>query len=185
MQKKSALSSKFEFKVVLLGDGAVGKTSLKRRALGEAMTQKYASTVGVDFGAYEITVKNYKIILQIWDLAGQERFRQMVHVYFSGMKGALLVYDITRPDTYKSLVEWVQTLVDNKYTQLPLVLVANKVDLAQSQGLVPQEHGQRFADYLRELTGSRVPFVETSALTGRGVQKAFEMLGLMVLQDNL
>ncbi|MHA1347857.1 MAG: Rab family GTPase [Candidatus Heimdallarchaeaceae archaeon] len=118
------------FKISLLGEGAVGKTSLRRIYLGESFKEGYMMTIGADFAVKKMSLNHVEYTLQIWDLAGQQRFSAVREVYYRGTAGALLVFDISRPETYEVLPNWLHELIrNNKNRIVPIVLIGNKADL--------------------------------------------------------
>ncbi len=166
------------FKISLLGEGAVGKTSIRRRYLGESFKEGYMMTIGADFAVKKMVHKNVDYTLQIWDLAGQQRFSAVREVYYRGTAGALLVFDIARPETYSVLPNWLHELIrNNKNRIVPLVLIGNKADLRESTpNSVPKEYAQEYADQLSEWSGFYIPYIETSAKTGLNVETVFSVL---------
>ncbi|MHA1222866.1 MAG: GTP-binding protein [Candidatus Heimdallarchaeaceae archaeon] len=166
------------FKITLLGEGAVGKTSLRRRYLGESFKEGYMMTIGADFAVKKMAIGQTEYTLQIWDLAGQQRFSAVREVYYRGTAGALLVFDISRPETYEILPNWLHELIrNNKNRIVPLVLIGNKADLREtSPYTVPKNYAQEYADQLSEWSGFYVPYMETSAKTGLNVEKVFTLL---------
>ena len=170
-------------KILLLGEQAVGKTSLKRRLLGQQVPLNYAMTVGVDFGLYEINLMDYNIILQIWDLGGENRFKQVANIYYSDMKGVILVYDITKKRSFDALLEWVQDIIIRGFSKVPLLIIGNKVDLRDNQGVITKQKGEQMAHYIQKMINQPVGFVETSALRGQNVNQAFEILTLTMIKN--
>ncbi len=166
------------FKISLLGEGAVGKTSLRRTYLGESFKEGYMMTIGADFAVKKMVSKNTEYTLQIWDLAGQQRFSAVREVYYRGTAGALLVFDISRPETYAILPNWLHELIrNNKNRIVPIVLIGNKADLRDTTPhAVPMEYAQEYAEQLSEWSGFYVPYMETSAKTGLNVEQVFEAL---------
>ncbi len=178
-------------KVVLLGNAAVGKTSLRRRWMGERFTSEYIQTIGADFSIKEIKIKTnekakiYKY--QVWDLAGQIQFHAVRRGYYQGALGAIIMYDITNTESFQSVPVWINELW--RYNTLgvtPLILIANKIDLRNEipQTLTP-EQGKNYAKQLSELTlpqGFEIPFIETSAKTGENVDRAFQLLGKTIIK---
>jgi len=166
------------FKIVLLGAGGVGKTSLRYRYLGEGFKAGYSMTIGADFAAKKADVDGESITAQIWDLAGQERFESVRSVYYRGCVGALLVFDITRPDTFNVIPNWLGELIKNNNNEIvPLVLIGNKGDLRdEAEDVVTDEMAMEYADKLSEWSGYDIPYVETSALEGSNVDEAFVTL---------
>ncbi|MFW9995260.1 MAG: Rab family GTPase [Candidatus Odinarchaeota archaeon] len=177
------------FKVVLLGDGFVGKTSLRRCLFGERvyLDENYAITVAADFSLYPITIEGEELGLQIWDLAGQPRFKNVISKYYWGTKGAILVYDVTNPESFTNGKEWIAECFDHTGEPVPVVVVANKVDLrGKAEGALQQEAGQELVKEIdREIgrKGYKCRYVETSAVTGQNVKKAFEHLARVMLDD--
>ncbi len=172
------------FKISLLGEGAVGKTSLRRTYMGESFTSGYMMTVGADFAVSKLSVDEIEFTLQIWDLAGQQRFSAVREVYYRGTSGALLVFDISRPETYEAIPNWLAELIrNNKNRIVPLVLIGNKADLRESTPYsVPASYAQDYAQTLSTWSGFNVPYLETSALTGLNVEEAFKVLTSQIIQ---
>jgi len=166
------------WKIVLIGDGAVGKTSLRKRYLGEGFETDYLSTMGADFALYDTTVKETHIRWQIWDLAGQPVFKDVVKAYYTKVFGGILVYDITRHQTFKNVEKWLNDIRENskRDRDVPVILLANKSDLREEgTETVSTDEGKALADRLG------LNFIETSAKTGEGVQAAFNQLGTKIL----
>ncbi len=135
-------------------------------------------TIGADFAAKRTDVDGETITAQIWDLAGQERFEAVRSVYYRGCTGALLVFDITRPDTYQVIPNWLGELISNNNDRIvPLILIGNKSDLRDSsEDPVARSDAEEYAKSLAEWSGFEVPYVETSALSGVNVEDAFTTL---------
>ena len=166
------------WKIVLAGDGAVGKTSLRKRYLGEGFDTDYLSTMGADFALYDTEIKNTQIRWQIWDLAGQPVFKDVVKAYYTKIFGGVLVYDVTRRQTFTNIEKWLNDLRQNsgREPNVPVVLLANKIDLRdEGAEAVTTDEG-------RQLAGKfGLYFIETSAKTGTGVKGAFNHLGKEIL----
>lgn len=171
-------SKSLSCKLVLLGEGAVGKTSLRRTYLGEGFRETYSMTIGADFAAKRMKIQDWEITSNIWDLAGQHRFRKLRETYYRGVSGALLVYDISRPETLDAIPAWIDELTKNNSGQIvPMALIGNKADLrSQVEEHVSAETGLEMAKKLAEDYNETIYFVESSALTGENVEKAFEGL---------
>ncbi len=166
------------FKICLLGDGAVGKTSLRRSFLGEGFNEAYTMSIGADFAVKTVSMDGERIVCQIWDLAGQPRFMGVREIYYRGTQACLLVYDITKPESFKNIASWVNELTRNNGGALvPTLLIGNKADLrgTTSTSVLPGQ-GTTYAENLGEWIGFEVPFIETSAKYGDNVQTAFQTL---------
>jgi Ras-related protein Rab-11A len=176
---------KHRFKITLLGEGAVGKTSLRRTYLGETFERDYTMTLGADFATKTIKIGEDDITIIIWDLAGQPRFSAVREGFYKGTRGALLVFDLTRPDSYEQLANWVRELLrNNNYKKVPLVLIGNKVDLRGSMySTIPAEYGEKYAKALEGWSGYEIPYIETSAKYGDNVEKAFHILIKQIIKS--
>ncbi|MHA2365939.1 MAG: GTP-binding protein [Candidatus Hodarchaeales archaeon] len=183
-------------KIVLIGDGAVGKTSLRYSFMGEGFQTQYLMTIGADFSLKEINLQvskeSFHIKFQIWDLAGQQRFKDIRSVYFSGSAGALIVFDITRPDTFENTIYWLSEI--RKYSgfgSIPVVFLGNKVDLRDYfASTITKKQGKALAKELPKYYCDKnnvfdVPYLETSAKTGENVDLAFHMLGELILKSRI
>lgn len=178
-------------KVVLLGDGAVGKTSLRKRWIGEGFSGQYLMTIGADFSVKIIKIKPNKNPItckyQVWDLAGQVRFQVVREGYYKGAIGAIVMYDVTNVDSFQDIPNWINELWKNNGRGVtPFILVGNKVDLRnQVSATLRPEHGKTYAARLSDVTrpyGFEIPYLETSAKTGDNVERAFELLGEMIIK---
>lgn len=123
----------YAFKFILIGDTGVGKTSLISRFITGQFNPDHEFTIGVEFGAKTITVNNRAIKLQIWDTAGQEEFKAVTRSYYRSSAAALVVFDTTRKDTFRSVARWVEDVRNNSNKDVVLVLIGNKVDLVQER----------------------------------------------------
>jgi len=120
----------FNFKILLLGNAAVGKTSLVQRFVHDRFDNSYLMTIGMEPSEKHVKLKDgTNVALSIWDLAGQERFRFIRHTFYKGAKAALLVFDLTREATLKELKKWDKEFIDNCGASVIKVLVGNKQDL--------------------------------------------------------
>ena len=171
-------------KLVLLGDGAVGKTTLRRRFLGEGFKAGYSATIGADFAIKRINLENYRLTFQIWDLAGQQRFAAVRELYYRGSRGALLVFDVTNPSSFNNLPSWLEELW-KKAGRVPMILCGNKIDLRDEvPKSISPELGQEYARRLSEALGYEVPYIETSAKTGANVNEAFQELSKILVETS-
>ncbi len=169
-----------KFKIVILGDYAVGKTSLVRAFVEKKFTEDYIPSIGVNLYVKEVLLehqdKKLKVTLTMWDIAGQKMFKSMLPAYHQGANGVFFVADLTRPDSFASLENWHKDLSKNISAHLPTILLANKCDLK------PIVDDTVIAQTVNKIGASR--YFKTSAKTGDQVQDAFKTLALDVFKDN-
>ncbi|KAL4312485.1 hypothetical protein GQ457_01G041920 [Hibiscus cannabinus] len=154
------------FKLVLIGDAAVGKSNLLTRFTKNEFSLESKSTIGVEFATRNVHINNKVIKAQIWDTAGQERYRAITSAYYRGAVGALLVYDVTRSVTFENVRRWLKELRDHADANIVIMLVGNKSDLRHLRA-VSIEDGKAFAEK------ENIYFMETSALESVNVEIAF------------
>jgi Ras-related protein Rab-11A len=133
--------------VVLIGDSGVGKSNLLSRFTRNEFNLDSKSTIGVEFATRSIQVDAKTIKAQIWDTAGQERYRAITSAYYRGAVGALLVYDISKHQTYDNVTRWLKELRDHADANIVIMLVGNKSDLRHLRA-VPTEEAKQFASRL-------------------------------------
>ncbi|MHA1265870.1 MAG: GTP-binding protein [Candidatus Helarchaeota archaeon] len=158
-------------KLCVLGDGAVGKTSLIIRHVDKRFEEEYKPTIGFDIALKTMKIEEdgLEAELLIWDIAGQAIFEKIREEYLQGTNGALILFDITRKETYDHVRDWVRELTAFA-GKVPFIIVGNKVDL-ENQRNVSTEEGH---DLVKELDG--IEYIETSAKTGDKVEEAFEKI---------
>ena len=156
-------------KIILIGDSAVGKTNIMSKYLKNTFLEESKATVGVEFGSKIFTIEGHNVKAQIWDTAGQEKYKAITGAYYKGCKGAFVVYDITRKDTFISVERWVHDLKTAGDQKLTVILIGNKSDL-ENQREILKEQGEEKAKSFG------CAFLETSALSGNNIEKAFEMM---------
>lgn len=155
------------FKIVLIGDSAVGKTNLLSKLTRNEFHKDSKATIGVEFGTITFKIGDDVVKAQIWDTAGQERYQAIVQAYYRGTSGAAIVYDVTNKDSLKKATAlWMKQLRDFSPSEIPIVLIGNKKDLEGSR----EVDSQRGKD---EAVANGLSFFETSALTGENVREAF------------
>ena len=171
--------------VVLIGDSGVGKSNLLSRFTRNEFNLDSKSTIGVEFATRSIQVDAKTIKAQIWDTAGQERYRAITSAYYRGAVGALLVYDISKHQTYENVTRWLKELRDHADSNIVIMLVGNKSDLRHLRA-VPTEEAKQFASmywhvrgwlwYMLTVTAgeNNLSFIETSALDASNVELAFQ-----------
>ena len=165
------------FKVLLLGNSDVGKSSLLLRFVDSVWNDAFVPTIGVDFKVKTLDINNQKVKMQIWDTAGQERFRTVVSTYFRGAHGILLLYDVTNRDSFKNLESWLIEIEKNAKEKVLKILIGNKCDLTEDRE-ISEEEGKAFA--LR----NGMEFMETSAKMNTNVSEAFETLAKLMIEFN-
>lgn len=166
----------YEFKVILCGNMGVGKTSLVKRFVHTDFAESYKPTLGTEIYYKQITFKGNAVILQVWDLAGAPNFRNIRASFYRGTNAALLVTDLTRPETLSSIVRWREEIRQVLGNDPVSLLVGNKVDLIGSRS-ISEEDVRSFL-----LTNQDLSWVETSAKTGERVEEAFEQLASQLVQ---
>ena len=160
---------KIFLKGVVIGDGGVGKTSLIIRHVDKAFQTDYKPTLGFDISLKTISVEEFQAELLIWDIGGQAIFKEIRESYLEGSHCCLLVYDLTKEESFNNIENWLSEL--KKFTgDVPFILVGNKLDLEKNRA-IPKDKGEAKAKELGAVT-----FYETSAKTGSEVDKAFEEL---------
>ena len=159
----------YKLKVVIVGDSGVGKSNLIKRFTTNEFNEHSKATVGVEFlsRSYKINDKIFKI--EMWDTAGQERYKAITSAYYKGAKGAFVVYDITRKTSFESIDRWVNDLTAAADKKITIVVIGNKCDL-EDQRQITKEQGEEKSAKLE------VAFLETSALSGENLDKAFELM---------
>ena len=162
-------------KVVMIGAGGSGKTALVNRFLTHKFSEEYIVTIGSQFAVKTVEIESANgrsvvVKLLVWDLAGQQRFDFIRGSYYRGSKGALLVFDTTRKSTWLELPKWIKETEDALGERIPIILLANKVDLVEHR-VITREMGEQFVQE-HGLTG----YLETSALSGTNVEEAFSLL---------
>lgn len=156
----------YVFKVVLIGDSAVGKSQMLNRFARNEFTLDSKATIGVEFQTRTIVVDHKTIKAQIWDTAGQERYRAVTSAYYRGAVGAMLVYDITKRQTFDHIARWLEELRSHADNNIVIMLIGNKTDLGTLRA-VSTEDAKEFAEK------EGLFFLETSALEATNVESAF------------
>lgn len=176
--------TKWNFKIVLAGDGAVGKTSIRERYMGKGFSSDYLKTIGADFASKKVSVGDNQITFQIWDLAGQESYQAVRGTFYKGASAGLMVFDVQDSTTMTNLKNWVDEAIKGSNNGiLVYFLIANKVDLVEERR-VSREMALEFCARLDAETGIRFYYCETSALTGQNIQETFDFLAYKLLEAN-
>ena len=163
----SSLNFNYLLKYIVIGDSSVGKSNILLRYTHNQFNEEYQSTIGVEFGAKNIKINNKIYRIQIWDTAGQENFRSITRAYYKNSVCALVVYDITKRESFENVQSWIQDCRNQSPKTIIMVLVGNKNDLENERD-VSFDEGEQFAK------NNNMIFYETSAKTGKNVNEIFE-----------
>jgi small GTP-binding protein len=168
-----------QLKLLLIGDGSVGKSSLLARYTEDTFSAQWISTIGIDFKTKLVELDGLRVRCQIWDTAGQERFRTLTSSYYRGAHGVLLVYDVTRPETFAHLNAWlseIEMYSPSGGKHVVKLLVGNKSDLEADRAVSTKE-GEEWA------RSKGMLFLESSAKSGEAVKSVFEEVVSKVLES--
>ena len=174
-----AESRRWQFKICVIGDGYVGKTSVRRKYLGQGFRSNYIPSLGVDFAQKTVMHDNDSVRLVIWDIAGQTQFQSLRRRYYDGCSGLVLIYSVVDRESFDNASKW---LVEAKgyMKDLPvLIIVGNKIDLRSyhpKEDIISYEEGLEFTKKFSERLDTPAIFIETSALTGENIDRAFDKL---------
>jgi small GTP-binding protein len=168
-------SSAFDvmFKLLIVGESGAGKTCMLLRFADDGFEPDFVSTIGVDFKVKEIVLDGKRVKLQIWDSAGQERFRNITSSYYRGCAGIIIVYDVTRQDSFEKVTDWIQEV--RRFVSVPLMIIGNKCDLVEKRQ-VATEAGEELAEQ------QGLIFMETSAKANTNIGAAFRQLSVKLLE---
>ena len=156
------------FKILLIGDSGVGKTSLLFRYVEDVFNPEFQSTIGVDFKICTLAIDGRQVKMQLWDTAGQDRFRNIVASYYRGAHGIILVYDVSSQASFENIQNWMEEAQKHLNEHIPRLLVGNKVDMSPHE--VSTEAGESFAK------SHHMGFIETSAKSAVNVRELFEQM---------
>ena len=160
----------FVFKILLLGDSEVGKSCFLMRYSDNVFVENYITTIGLDYKLKSVKLDSGKTIkVQLWDTAGQDKYRTIAKNYFKGSHGILLLYDITKQSSFNNIREWIQDIREEVSPKAIIFLIGNKIDLAD-QRKISKEKGIELAEEYK------LPFFEASAKSGENVDEVFKAL---------
>ena len=158
------------YKILLLGDTSVGKSCLLLRFCDNSFQEAHLTTIGLDFRLKTINLKDdRKVKIQIWDTAGEDRFRSITRNYYKGAKGILLIFDVTEKETFTHVRDWIERIHEESPEGITICLVGNKIDMNESR-VISNEEGKKIADEFK------IPYFETSAKSNIGVEEVFTYL---------
>lgn len=167
----------FEFKVILIGESGVGKSSIMTKFITNEFKSAYQSTLGIEFKVKEMLIDNEIYArLRIWDTCGQERFRAITRQYFQNAQGVLLVFDLTSKDTVKKLNDWLNDLNQHVTDDCVIFVIGNKLDI-KTRDLSISEEAKQFAN------DKKLNYFEVSAKTGSGIANIFEKMTRKIVNN--
>ena len=158
----------FLYKILLLGDTQVGKSSFLMRYIDNTFQESYLSTVGLDFKVKNVQLDDgntYRV--QIWDTAGQDRFHAITRNYFKNAHGIILIYDVTLIESFHNVKNWIKQIKEEVTDKVSIILAGNKIDMEEKRKVSKEEGEKMAADY-------GLKFYECSAKTGENVEEAFK-----------
>merc|ERR1712137_260858 len=166
------------YKLLIIGDSGVGKSCLLLRFSDNIFTEKFISTIGVDYKIKPLQIGGENLKLQIWDTAGQERFRTITSSYYRGAHGIIVMYDITKEKSFENIKKWLKEIETFAGADVRKLLVGNKSDLGDGRE-VSSDRGQALASEIG------VPFLETSAKEGTNVNQVFHSIAQAIKEKFL
>jgi len=158
-----------KYKLVFLGEQAVGKTSVITRFMYDTFDNNYQATIGIDFLSKTMFLEDRTVRLQLWDTAGQERFRSLIPSYIRDSSGAIVVYDITNRASFLNTSKWIEDVRSERGNDVVIFLVGNKTDLADRRQVSTEEGEEKAKE-------NGVMFIETSAKMGNNIKGLFKQL---------
>lgn len=174
------LMKKYNFKILLLGAPAVGKTSILYRFVKNKFSHDYITTIGINYLTKEINLdEKYYAKLVIWDVAGQEKFKFLRKSYYEGTNGALLIFDLTSLNSYEDLKQWLSEMFEIMHKKIPFIIIGNKLDLVKDiNRAIDLDNVKDFAENQDSI------YIETSAKTGENIEEAFTKLTQLIIKQN-
>ena len=166
------------YKILLLGDSTVGKTCFLLRYTDDTFLDLHMATIGLDYRLKTMILDDHKIVkVQLWDTAGQDKFRAITRNYYKGARGIILIYDVTNVKSYENIKKWINEIKEEIAEKVTIVLIGNKID-NEAERKISKEQGEKLAsDY-------NVQFFEASAKTGKGVNESvFYLVQKIVEKD--
>ena len=158
------------FKILLLGDSEVGKSCFLMRYSENVFIENYITTIGLDYKLKTVKLDTGKTIkVQLWDTAGQDKYRTIAKNYYKGSHGILLLYDITKQSSFDNIREWVRDIKEEVSEKAIIFLIGNKIDIEEERK-ISKEKGEELAEEFK------IPFFEASAKSGKNVDEVFKAL---------
>ena len=172
--------NEYKFKLCIIGDGGVGKTSLTRRYLEGVFKANWKMTIGVDFYLKKLIINDQKVSLQVWDFAGEEKFRFLLPGILIGANGTIFMYDITRYSTFKNLEDWLEVFNDTNKEhgqEISKILVGSKTDLSDNR-VVSKDDAIKYAE-----NENFLKYFECSSKSGDNVEELFDSMAKIMLEN--
>lgn len=170
------MSYNYLFKFIIVGDSGVGKSCILHRFETDDFSNMTPSTVGIEYVRKQLNIDNNTVMVQVWDTAGQESMFSLTSSYYKNSCAVLLVYDVTRRETFSHLKKWLGQINDNSNPSARRILIGNKCDL-DFERLVSRKEGEAFAKE------NNLPYIETSAKTAKNVHEMFHQMAHEVYMD--
>ncbi len=170
-------------KIVLCGEGFVGKSTIRERYLGISFRASYLQTIGADYATKNqiYSSDGQSLRLQIWDLAGQQKFSNIREAFYKGTDGCILVYDVSNPSTAEKLVDWIKEIRKTIHEPVPMILVGNKVDLRTEMECLTTEQGEELVQQFSKTFNNSFSFLESSAKSGENIENIFSSIAKAVI----
>ena len=165
------------FKIIIIGNSGVGKTSITTSAVKNVFINDYKSTIGMEIFSLYLKVNDKPIKLQIWDTCGQEIYRSLIKNFYRNSSLAIIVYSIDKKNSFKDINLWIKEIRLNSSPDIKIVLIGNKSDLDKDRQ-VSYEEGKKYLD-----DDEVLKFFETSAKTGENIKKLFEEISIILYKD--
>merc|ERR1712137_211841 len=166
-------------KVIIFGDGGVGKTSLMNQYVNNTFSDEYKVTIGADFLSKEVMVDDRKVIMQIWDVAGQKKYRSLGTAFYRRADCCALVYDVTDAETFENLNNWKSEFLTEEPDKFPFVVIGNKID-KEGQRAVTTDLANSWCQ-----TAGDLPHFETNAKESINVEQVFQTMARIALERKL
>ena len=168
--KTASTDTDLVYKILLLGDSEVGKSCFLMRYADNVFVENYITTIGLDYKLKYIQLDSGQVIkVQLWDTAGQDRYRTIAKNYYKGSHGILLLYDVTKSSSFENIREWIKDIREEVYEKAIIFLIGNKID-KKDQIKIKTEEGEKLAEEFN------IPFFEASAKSGENVDEIFKAL---------
>ncbi|MHA1409765.1 MAG: Rab family GTPase [Candidatus Odinarchaeia archaeon] len=171
------MNYKYIFKIIIVGDEAVGKTCLIKRYTDNIFPTAADQTIGIDFAIKQLTVNESPIKLQLWDFGGQEHYRYFQHTFCDGANGAIISFDLSNPLSFRNIPYWLEFLENNLTEKVPIIIVGNKSDIKDTK----VNWNKKMSIYIKK----GFNYFETSALENISVEPPFYYLTKRILSDYL